>query len=351
MDNKTNDFEQLMNECTQKMDQMRDFVFLLSKMHEHVANEKKAYEEMVKIASKFEVPPSEVIRFNIGGTIFATLKSTIEHKMKKEDCNTNYGPTLFQLLISGLLKPIYDESKAIFIDRSPRYYNYIFDYLRAIKAGKSYEIPKLSEIEFNEFKIELENCGLEHFIDLINKIKLTDSPSILTKDQRNQLNQLCEFDNEQKFNLLYRASRDGFGSDIFHKLCDGKMNTLTIVKTTNGYIFGGYTTVAWETSGNFKPDANAFLFTLVNPENKPLKLKISQNLAHSIYCNSGYGPTFGGGHDLRIYSNSNLNQDSYSNLGHTYQSNGYVYGSTQAKNLLAGSYNFQSLEIEVYEKA
>lgn len=70
---------------------------------------------------------------------------------------------------------------------------------------------------------------------------------------------------------------------------------------------------------------------------------------NSIYTGANYGPTFGGGHDIYISDNSNGNTSSYSNLGHGYTSaNGYIYGSTQAQSLMAGSYSFQVTEIEVY---
>jgi hypothetical protein len=69
----------------------------------------------------------------------------------------------------------------------------------------------------------------------------------------------------------------------------------------------------------------------------------------AIRCHSGYGPTFGGGHDLHICDNPQVNQGSYSNFGHTYQlPPGYVYGSEQSKNLLAGQYAFLTTEIEVF---
>ena len=40
--------------------------------------------------------------------------------------------------------------------------------------------------------------------------------------------------------LLYRKTRDGSKSEDFHKKCDNKGITITIVETTKGYIFGGY---------------------------------------------------------------------------------------------------------------
>ena len=68
-----------------------------------------------------------------------------------------------------------------------------------------------------------------------------------------------------------------------------------------------------------------------------------------MYCNSSYGPTFGGGHDLNICNNPHQVSVSYSYFGHTYQlPTGYVYGSEQANNLLAGQYNFLTTEIEVF---
>ena len=43
------------------------------------------------------------------------------------------------------------------------------------------------------------------------------------------------------------------------------------------------------------------------------------------------------------------NTNSYANLGHSYvQITGYTYGSSKAKNLLAGSYKFMPHEEEVF---
>ena len=45
--------------------------------------------------------------------------------------------------------------------------------------------------------------------------------------------------------LLYRASRDGWNSNHFHSKCDNKGPTLTVIKCTGGYVFGGYANAAW----------------------------------------------------------------------------------------------------------
>ncbi len=63
-----------------------------------------------------------------------------------------------------------------------------------------------------------------------------------------------------------------------------------------------------------------------------------------------YLVSFGRGHDFRISSNANINNESYSNFGYTYQlPEGISLNSEQAKSYLAGSYQFKIIEIEVYK--
>ena len=54
------------------------------------------------------------------------------------------------------------------------------------------------------------------------------------------------------------------------------------------------------------------------------------------------------GHDLYLYPNSNVNTGSSSYLGWAYKHPSYDWGSTQAKEFMAGSYNFKTLDIEIY---
>ncbi|RHZ60080.1 hypothetical protein Glove_359g22 [Diversispora epigaea] len=50
-----------------------------------------------------------------------------------------------------------------------------------------------------------------------------------------------------KFTLLYRASRDGFDSSIFHERCDNKGATIMIAKVyLGGKIIGGYNPLDWK---------------------------------------------------------------------------------------------------------
>jgi hypothetical protein len=48
--------------------------------------------------------------------------------------------------------------------------------------------------------------------------------------------------------LLYRRLWDGYDASAFHSKCDKRSNTLTIIEITKGYIFGGFTPLAWDSS-------------------------------------------------------------------------------------------------------
>ena len=158
--------------------------------------------------------------------------------------------------------------------------------------------------------------------------------------------------NGRKWSLLYRGSRDGFGASDFHSRCDNKPNTVTIVKSISGNIFGGFSSAKWSSPVNetWQFDNSAFIFSLVNKENRPLIFEQSSiNKKNSIGSMKNRGPIFGGGNDICISDCANANKNSYSNLGVTYTHPQYSYGSERAKTILAGSINFQVQEIEVFQ--
>ena len=109
-----------------------------------------------------------------------------------------------------------------------------------------------------------------------------------------------------------------------------------------------------DSGSGYRYDSNAFLFLLVNkPGWAPVKLpqtgKNSSNRRYSTYDHLSYGPTFGGGYDICIYSYASSNRNSYSNLGWTYSPpSGYSYGSTFAKSFMAGSNNFTPDDVETF---
>jgi hypothetical protein len=206
----------------------------------------------------------------------------------------------------------------------------------------------------NEFKANL-SFSQDSFGSLtLNEYSKSDpfKSLILRCGQPYQLIKLCEFSTKDKWSLLYRGSRDGFEPNDFHSKCDGKSPTLTIYKAKeSSYIFGGYTTGVWHQSNVYISDSKAFLFSLTNKDDEPCKLNIDPNQSvHAIYGGPDYGPSFGHNCDIGIYKNPNTGKGSYSNLGSSYNHPRYTKGSNDLNSFLAGSYEFQLSEIEVYLK-
>ncbi|CAG8568962.1 3036_t:CDS:2 [Acaulospora morrowiae] len=115
-----------------------------------------------------------------------------------------------------------------------------------------------------------------------------------------------------KFKLIYRASRDGFEIERFHKNCDNKGPTLVVIKVRNSLeIIGGYNPLEWhcvsvEDSILDEDDydhqyktSNSFIFSLTNPS-VPILSRVSSKKEAIIWCRNK-GPCFGL-HDLHINS-------------------------------------------------
>ena len=153
---------------------------------------------------------------------------------------------------------------------------------------------------------------------LFKKLQIKLDSNILNGSLQCKLVQLCEFSQCQDWKLMYRASRDGFSSKNFHSKCDNMESTLTVIKSESGNVFGGYTDKAWDSNGRGVTDPNAFIFSLINKENRPFKVICSDGCQNAILCGPSYGPTFGRDPcDLHISDNPNTMESSYSNLSNT----------------------------------
>ena len=101
------------------------------------------------------------------------------------------------------------------------------------------------------------------------------------------------------FQRIYDATTDGWKSQDFHRQCDKKGWTLTIVETTKDFIFGGFTTAEWESPPKriSKRDPHSFLFSV----NEGCKYPITGGDEKAIYCDKITSAIFGeGGNELHI---------------------------------------------------
>jgi len=169
----------------------------------------------------------------------------------------------------------------------------------------------------------------------------------LTSSQRRTLQQWGVKVND----LLYKASRDGCSPAAFHQKCDNKGPTLTLLHNTAGFVFGGCTFASWTSAGSYANDPKAFLFQLqAKGTASQLRLPVAGNGGNAIYCHAQYGPTFGSGHDLRVFganqtftkvNNTYFQLNGSCNLGNVYTASGQDTAS------FVGS-DFNMTEIQVF---
>jgi len=221
----------------------------------------------------------------------------------------------------------------------------------AIFPQSSFHDLAAIEDSLKKFK-DVVNPLMEDFSEIDNQIyefSLSQATSIDSKiikkadDIRLLKKWLSPSGGFTKFKLLYRGTRDGMDANTFHKKCDDFAPTLTIVKSNLGKICGGFSDQKWTVTNNYKTSDKCFLFSIDEKEKFPLR----KNNTQAVYGAANYGPTFGGGHDLYInLTAGGFGQQSYSNLGHSYEIKGK--NQNQKQSLLAGAYQFGVEEIEVF---
>lgn len=142
---------------------------------------------------------------------------------------------------------------------------------------------------------------------------------------------------------------DGFASEAFHSKCDGKENTITIIKTNLNCIFGGYASSKWNNSCNCIPDNNAFIFSLKRKGVFSPKIFSVKDPKNALYGHKNYGPIFG--KDILIKSWSNTEIGSYTDLGNVYNlPAGYTVRNDDTISFLRGNFNnWLTVDIEVYQ--
>jgi hypothetical protein len=131
--------------------------------------------------------------------------------------------------------------------------------------------------------------------------------------------------------LLWRGSRDGFGAGDFHGRREGHAPTLTLIQGTDGNIFGGFTSVNWESRTkppHFKvdPSLKNFVLALKNPHNFPARkfaLK-AEKKDNAIFCDPERGARFW---DLGRSETCTPNTDISRWLGRSYVNDTSLYGN------------------------
>jgi hypothetical protein len=308
----------------------------------NVSNEQEEWKDIKAKLAKTSL--SRRVVLNVGGSRYTTNIDTL----------TREKDTFFTDCFSRDWEQESDNhDRSIFVDRNGQIFTYILEYLRT-NAVEDDVIN--NELLRQSLMIEARYFRLQNLINILTNAEEAiaerqrigntfPNSTLLEIEHKRRLNEFYGKQG-QRWRLIYKASRDGFDGNAFHTRCNNQGPTMTIIRTTNNYLFGGHTAVAWASDGNYKNDTTAFLFTLINPHHIPsTKYVINPGSAgYAVYHNSNYGPCFG---------NSAFNLINNRNLGGSRIGFPDVYIDTTGKGntTFIGPNSFLTSDVEVFKLA
>ena len=154
-----------------------------------------------------------------------------------------------------LLKNIHYSSlmNMFYIDMNMMYPTIIEDYLLNGKINPELIQKNHDRVTCSDLIREMEMIGIKMNekikMEIINSTKLLfmqDSTILLDTEYDSYLE---EWTGYGVCTLIYRASEHGYTAESFHQYCDDKGPTLVLIKSSEGWIFGGYTTQSWSGNG------------------------------------------------------------------------------------------------------
>ena len=184
-----------------------------------------------------------------------------------------------------------------------------------------------------EEQLKNENC-FENSLIIKNDIFKTHYIIKWIKEKTNKV--------KINFDLIFTMSKNGSNSDDFHKYCDNKGPTLTLIKTKKNQIFGGFTPLNWNKGNSitiYDPSNQTFIFSL--DLFKKFDMIDKEKIAIGHY--SLFGPFFGGS-DIRMENNMK-NGTCFANKSCNYLSNNNIELTGEKGNKIS----FQTDELEVYK--
>ncbi|KAK8799479.1 hypothetical protein WA158_006028 [Blastocystis sp. Blastoise] len=212
----------------------------------------------------------------------------------------------------------YHLDNSLYVKKQYKYIEYINEYIN--NGTIDIEFDKI--ININKELLEKEmvelfgDIGREEAKEAMMGKLTVFADSMIIKEKYFETPLVNWLGKEKKRKLLFRASEHKYKASEFHKYCNNKGETVTIIKhigkNNHINIFGGYTNQDWAGS-EWKSYSKEFLFTLSNEHGIPPTQYAYTNSDRSagIGCDSSYGPTFGGGCDITISDDCHDNTNSY----------------------------------------
>jgi hypothetical protein len=205
----------------------------------------------------------------------------------------------------------------------------------------------LNELKSNQFVKKLADQYRSSIqLNIGNEVGMfSGNGTLLNDEQKLNINKL--FLKEKKWLLIYKATKNGFGANDFHRHCNNRGATLTLIKIRHRFqikkhdsIVGGYTTIPWSSRNGTYRDPASFLFILSDDKLTRFNLRSPQTTA--VIHNLNSGPIFGAD-DIHICHQANQNHSSFSKFPSSYEDT-----NAKGQKTLTKWKHFLVNEIEVY---
>jgi len=306
---------------TRQEDEYQSYMKQLDDREAIIKKRYESFDEKVHICNKFGNPTAsgnDILTINAGGKLITVRRDKL--------CQIQ-GSRLEKLFCGRWDKKLPRDSEGnIFLNCNPKCFQLIVDYLNELAISPPDNLPKEPTFDNNYDDIMLrqylELFGLCNFVNRDPLPTKIDSACISTSTPKSVdiLHEWLDEEGEDgKLHLLYRMTRDKpversdpswWPNELrsFHDNCNEQGATLSLMKTTQGIVFGGYSNTGWGdeyteiVEFGFHRADKAFLFILSdNAGAKKMKL-LDPNDPGAILCQAGYGPVFG--HDLDVISST-----------------------------------------------
>jgi hypothetical protein len=235
-----------------------------------------------------------------------------------------------------------DDKLVLFIDECINIENNLKEINKINQIIKKNIDKGYKEVKFNFDEEQIDS--LLGYIKIFGNISVNNFDSSILhtniKKQETIINWIREKTNKNfiRFEKIFIMNKNGSSSKDFHKYCDNNGPTLTLIKTINNKIFGGFTPLNWDISGVDKIDENnqTFIFSLSSMK----KYDMINKDKSAICCNREYGPSFGAS-DFCILSNMKK--------GETYANEVTNFLSNNNLELTGGEGNNEYFDVDNFE--
>jgi hypothetical protein len=196
----------------------------------------KWFQETEAMKKQYIQALEDKICLDIGGKRFSTTRTTL---LQQEG-------SFFHAMLTGGWSAGKDGS--YFVDRNPQHVDVILDFLRM----RAVDVTSYSKRDLETLAEDLDFFQIHAFpfpvFDDLNGAALF-----------NRTHADLWFPTK-KFQLIYKATRDGLHQESFAKACHNKGPTLVFIKSVGGQIFGGYNPLSWGPTHSNAHDPTGFIF-------------------------------------------------------------------------------------------